>query len=214
MTENQLNRKEMHDNVDAYLDQNVTVWSAVPIINTIKTQFKAINISIAEAWLKQNEAQVFVGQNKALLKRAIAEKADILNDQIEIYASLNGDSTLEAKMSDSMSDLLELRNQEFILKVDDVVLEAENNLAPLTTDYGVTQVQVDDLKGDADTFRSLNGMPRKYQIESVVRTQDLKELFTQANQLLIKMDKLMKIFKNRNTSFYNGYVAARNIINN
>lgn len=214
MTENQINRKEMHDNVDAYLDQNVTVWSAVPIINTIKTQFKAINSSIAEVWHKQNAAQVFIGQNKALLKRTIAEKADILNDQIEIYASLNGRTVLEAKMSASMSELLDLRNQEFILKADEVVFEAEKNLTALAAEYGVTQEQVNDLKGDTDAFRSLNGMPRKYKIESVVQTQDLKVLFTEANQLLVKMDKLMKMFKKRDTSFYNGYVAARNIINN
>lgn len=214
MTENQINRKEMHDNVDAYLDQHVSVWSGVPIINSVKTEFKAINNSILEVWSKQKAAQVFVGQNKALMKRTIAEKADILNDQVEIYAALSGNSALESKMSASMSDLLELRNEEFLQKVDDVVAETENNLEPLSTEYAVTQEQVDDLKGDIDTFRSINGLPRKYQIESVVHTQDLKELFTKANQLLIKMDKLMKIFKKRNASFYKGYLASRTIIDN
>jgi len=214
MTKNQTNRKEMQSDVLNYLDSNTEKWNSIPIIGTIKSNLSNVDEAMESAIQQQAGASIYLGKNKAQLKRVIAEKADILNDQIETYASINGDLALEAKMNASMSDFTKLKNEQFVVKVQEVVTEAENNMDGLSTDYGVNTGQVDDLKTDLDSFRSLNGMPRAYQINKRIATTNLAELFTQSNQILERLDKAMKIFKHRNRDFYNGYLAARIVIDN
>ncbi|MCW0483446.1 hypothetical protein N2K84_11945, partial [Prolixibacteraceae bacterium A06] len=90
----------------------------------------------------------------------------------------------------------------------------EENLEVLTTEYGVTAGQVDDLKADLDGFLALNGQPRAYRVASVQATKDLELLFAEAKVALEKLDKVMSIFKRRDVNFYNGYLAARVIVDN
>jgi len=214
MTRNQTNRKEMQEDVLAYLNTNVQKWNSIPIIGNIKNELNEVNSGIDTKLKEQTEARVFMGKNKAQLKRIIAEKADILNDQVETYASLNGDLALEAKMRASMSDLINLKNEQFVVKIQEVVTEVENHLEPLSAEYGVHEGQVADLKNDLDTFMDMQGMPRAYQISSVMATKSLDELFKQAHDVLQKLDKVMKIFKRRDANLYNGYQAARVVVDN
>lgn len=214
MTRNQTNRKEMQEDVINYLNTSASKWSGIPIIGNIKNELNEVNAGIDNRLKKQTESRVFMGKNKAQLKRVMAEKADILNDQVETYASINGDLALEARMRASMSDLVNLKNEQFVVKIQEVVTEVENYLEPLSAEYGVNEAQVADLKSDLDVFLDMQGMPRAYQIESVMATQSLDELFKQSTIVLQKLDKVMKIFKRRDTNFYNGYLAARVVVDN
>lgn len=46
-------------------------------------------------------------------------------------------------------------------------------------------------------------------------TKSLDQLFDHASDILEnKLDKVMSIFKRRDVNFYNGYLAARVIVNN
>ncbi len=132
MTRNQINRKEMHEDVFTYLNTNVQKWNSIPIIATIKNELSEIILGIDSKLKEQMDARVFLGQNKAQLKRIIAEKADILNEQVETYASIAGNLALEARMMASMSDLINLKNEHFVMKVQEVVAEVENYLEPLS----------------------------------------------------------------------------------
>jgi hypothetical protein len=59
----------------------------------------------------------------------------------------------------------------------------------------------------------LDGQPRAYQVASIQATKSLEQLFDTANDILKnKLDKVMSIFKHRDTNFYNGYLAARVIV--
>lgn len=215
MKEIQFNQKEMFDAVLSYMNTTSAVWSAIPKIGSIKNEFETLITSIDDKSVDQNKAQTYLGKEKKQLKRLIAEKADILNDQVEAFALMEDKPDLALRMNQSKTELFLLKNEMFIKKIDEVLLETENNIDPLSAEYGVTAQQVSDLDTDLDNFKGLNGMPRKYQIDSVIATKDLELLFKETNDLLNdKLDKLMKIFKRRNASFYTGYLAARRIINN
>lgn len=83
---------------------------------------------------------------------------------------------------------------------------------PEMEDYGATQEQIDDVKLDIDLFLEQRGKPRAYRVASRVATQNLEELFQTATPLLNKLDNVLKRFKRSNVSFYNGYIAARQVI--
>ncbi|MBS2100265.1 hypothetical protein [Carboxylicivirga linearis] len=215
MTEIQLNQKEMFGSVLSYLNLRSSVWSVIPKIGVIKNEFEELVASIGAKVIDQDKAKTYLGMEKNQLKRLIAEKADVLNDQVEAFAIIESKAELALRMNQSMTDLYRLKNEMFVDKVTEILEKSENNIDALSGGYGVTADQLVDIDGDLDNFKELNGMPRKYKIDSVIATKDLEVLFADTNALLNnKLDKLMKIFKHRDASFYNGYLAARRIVNN
>ncbi len=213
MNKNRNNRKEMHDAVIAYLDRKPEKWSSIPKIVVFKTELSTVNLAIEQSQESQLAAQVHVGESKQQLKETIALKADILNDAAEALAVVTGDAKLESKMAASYSDLRLMRNGDFTPKIKEVIAEVETHKEALTTEYGVTEAQIEDLKADLNVFLEMNGEPRAYQIASKQATKSLADLFGEAHDLLTtKLDKVMKIFKRRDPDFYNSYLAARVIV--
>lgn len=212
MTENQINRKEMQETVSSFLDENAEVWNTIPKITEFKTQLDDLNTAIDTSAQAQLDAQVYLGKSKSQLKRVIAQKSDMLNDAIEAYAGVEGDSALEQKMADSYTDLYRLRNTDFGIKIQEIVKEGNGRVTELAP-YGVSADQITDLKADIDNFLVMNGKPRLYSVQMTQATEDLSTLFKQVADLLeLRLDKVMKMFKRRNANFYNGYVASRSII--
>jgi hypothetical protein len=162
----------------------------------------------------QSAAQVFVHKYKKQQKLLVAEKADILNDALQVYAGLKEDAGLENKAAKSYSVLYMLRNEDFKTVITETISLLEEKLTALA-DYGVAEPQITDLKNSFNNFLALNGQPRQYRISSVVATESLKELFTQSSKLLRrKLDKVMKRFKKTDPKFYKGYLAARVVVDN
>jgi len=214
MNKTQINQKEMYETVVSFLDSNSALWSAIPKVGEFKNEFSGVVTQINAAQYAQQEAQVFLGKNKTQLKSTVAQKADILNDGVEAFALVTGNNQLANRMAASYSELNRLRNADFIPAVQAIIAAAEANMEVLQTEYGVTTQQVDGLKSDLDEFLALNGMPRAYRVASVQATKDLELLFGEAQVVLEKLDKVMSIFKRRDPGFYNGYLAARVIVDN
>lgn len=214
MNKNQINQKEMYDTVLSFLDSQSALWSSIAKVGEFKNEFSGVVTQIDDAQYAQQQAQVYLGKNKTQLKSTVAQKADILNDSIEAFALVTGNDQLASQMAATYSDLNRMRNADFIPAVKAIVAAAEENLEVLTAEYGVTAGQVDDLKADLDGFLALNGQPRAYRVASVQATKDLELLFAEAKVALEKLDKVMSIFKRRDVNFYNGYLAARVIVDN
>lgn len=197
----------------SFLDQNVTVWQSIAKIGEVKNQLNDVGQAIDAAAVEQQDARVYPGKIKRELKRTLCEKADILNDLVEVYARMNGNDTLAQTMDDSLSDLWELSYDNLMRKVKQIIDAATENKEALTADYGMTEEQIAGIQADYDRMLELNGQPREYRIKSAVATLSLEELFTRANALLSnQLDNLMKLFKRRDANFYNGYLKARMIV--
>lgn len=215
MNTNQINRKEMYDTVLSFLDENAEKWSSIPKVGEFKNEFSDVAAQIEQSQEAQQAAQVFLGKNKKQLKSIIARKADILNDCLEAFALVTGNEKLGNKMAASYSDLIRLRNTDFIPAIKEIIEAEEANTKPLQAEYGVTTEQVEGLKTDFNNFLAINGQPRAFKIASVQATRSLEQLFTNATEILEnKLDKVMSIFKRRDVNFYNGYLAARVVVNN
>lgn len=214
MDQRQINRLEMYEAVHTYLDTNTAIWSGVPILVTFKNELDTLLVDIRAQQKDQEAARIYIGGNKTTQKRFVSEKADILNDALEAYAAVNNLAELEQKAAKSFSDLYNTRNQDFITVISETIALLEQYLDTLA-DYGVTADQITDLKNSMDQFLAFNGQPRQYRIAEKKATKKLADLFDQTTAILnTKLDKVMKRFKNANTSFYNGYRAARSIVGN
>jgi len=213
MNQSQTNRKHMVETTLSFLDENATEWQSIAKIGEVKNNLSALNQAIESAAEEQDLSKVAVGKIKLALKRTLAEKADILNDVVEVYALMNGDDKLAQKMADSASDLFKMRTDDMLRRVKLIIDSAIERQEDLVADYGITEEQILDLQSDYDHFLELNGQPREYKVKSAVATQTLDELFAEVNNLLTnQLDNLMKVFKRRNPSFYSGYLKARMVV--
>jgi len=209
-----MNRAEMLATTRTYLDANTAVWSAVPMINTMKNQLDEVILKISEHQEAQEASRIFLGSNKTALKKAVAEKADILNDVLAAYAGVEGDAALENKADRSYSDLYKLANQEFMTVIRETIKLLEDNVEAMA-DYGMSADQISDLKNSFDDFLAIHGQPRLYRVASSQATQALEDLFSQASELLSsRLDRIMKRFKNADPNFYRGYLSARVVVDN
>ena len=214
MNKSQINKKEMYDSVLSFLDSNAALWSSIAKVGEFKNQFSDVVVQINTAQYAQKQAQVYLGKNKTQVKNVVAQMADILNDSIEAFAMVTGQKQLEAKMAATFTELYKMRNADFVPAVQTIIEAAENNIEPLG-EYGVTTEQVESLKSSFDEFLVLNNQPRAFRVASVQATKELELLFAEATEILdTKLDKVMSIFKRRDPSFFNGYQAARVIVDN
>ncbi|RUT77773.1 hypothetical protein [Ancylomarina longa] len=213
MDQSQMNRKHMIEATVTYLDENATIWQSIAKIGEVKNKIGNISLAINDAAELQSDSKVTMGKVKLTLKRTICEKADIVNDIVEVYAVMNSKDKLAGKMADSASDLFKMKNDDMLRRVKLIIGKATDLQEPLAADYGLNTEQVSDLKADYDHFLELNGQPREYQIKSSMATHSLEELFTEANDLLSnQLDNLIKIFKRRDANFYHGYLKARMVV--
>lgn len=213
MNQSQMNRKHMVEATLSFLDANAALWQSIAKIGEVKNKLDEVALSIEKAAGEQEQSQVTIGKIKVALKRTICEKADIVNDIVEVYALMNGDEKLAQKMAGSASDLFKLKNDDMLRRVKAIIGAATEKQEDLIAEYGLTAEQITGLQADYDRFLELNGQPREYQIKSAVATMTLEELFTETNNLLTnQLDNLMKIFKRRDPTFYNGYLKARMVI--
>ena len=211
MKQTQINRLEMLKATNAYLDVNAGIYSPVPIIVKYKNDLFDVIAGIQKAAQEQDAAQVFIGESKAQLKRLIAEKMDILDDTVESYAADTENAELLSAVSNSMSDYYKLPNEVFETKVKNVIETMEAHIEAMA-DYGMTQQMIEDVKLQFNEFEEKSGKPSTYRIASRIATQDLEGLFKDATTVTEKLDKVMKRFKRSNASFYNGYLAARTVV--
>lgn len=214
MRQVQEDRKHMLDAVLGYLDTNTGVWQGIAKIGEVKNKLDEISLTIDTKAMVQEESRVSAGKIKLALKRTLADKADIVNDVVEVFAQMNGDAKLAEKMADSASDLYKMSYDAMQRRIKMIIDNAVKNKDELVGGYGLTEAQITGLQTDYDRMQELMGQPREYRINLGVATQDLEELFSESNNLLTnQLDNLMKVFKRRNASFYNGYLKARIVVN-
>ncbi len=213
MKQSQENKKHMMDAVQAYLNEHAATWQSIPKLGEIKNRYDELLDAIAQAATEQATAHATFGQSKLALKKSIAVKADILNDLIEVMATINGDDELARQMSDACSTIFRLSYDEFVLRVQYIIEKAVENQETLANEYGMTAEQLSGLQAEMDEFLEMMGKPRAYQIRKGVATKAIDQLMDDAMDLLNnEMDKIMKLFSRRNAGFYNGYLQARVIV--
>lgn len=211
MRQIQINRLEMFEATNLYLDQNAAIWSAIPILSRYKNSFTQTIEGIKRSALDQDASQIALGGTIRELKQVIADKMDILDDVLEAYADDTENAELLAQASNSRSDYFRLSHEDFETKTKNVIGLLESHVDSMV-DYGVSVEQIEDAKVSFNLFQDKRGKPRGYQIASRVATQNLEDLFEEGNVLLQKLDKVIARFRRSNVMFFNGYQAARYIV--
>ena len=79
-------------------------------------------------------------------------------------------------------------------------------------DHGIVQDQIDDVKLNLDEYQlSLDKEPT-YDLSNRLMSHSIEEYLDEATEYAEKLDKVMKRFKRSHVTFYNGYLAARTVL--
>ena len=200
----------MLEETNAYLDDHIAVWTAVPIISNYKNKVHELVYHIKEVQKKTDPANIHKGQSILHLKKQIADKMDILDDTLEAYAEDIGDNELRKLADNYYSDYFRLPYEAFEEKVTDMITLLEKHVDKMH-DYGLVQDQIDDVKLNLDEYQLSLDKPRSYKIGQAIAQESIEEHINEASEYADKLDRVMKRFKRSHVTFYNGYLAARTV---
>lgn len=203
------NELDMLEQTNAYLDDHIAVWISVPVINQYKNKIHQLTLAIEKSL--EHEPRVHTGQNILHLKKQISDKMDILDDTLEAYADDIGNEELRKKADNHYSDYFRLTYDNFLEKVVAVIDLMEENIEDMYN-HGIVQDQIDDVKLNLDEFQVSMDKEPTYNMAKQLSKLSVEEYMEEANDYAEKLDKVMKRFKRSNVTFYNGYLAARTVI--
>ncbi len=213
MTRDQINRLEMCMATLNHLDANASIWSTIPAIVRYKNKLTQIIQQIKSKADDQEAAKLYISKSVRELKRDVALKMDVQDDILEAYASDTNNAELLAKTTNSYSDYFTLANENFEIKVKNVISVLEDNVEN-AIEYGCSKGQIEDVKHSFNEWLESRGKTREYQIASSIATQGLDELFKELTPLLKNLDNVNKRFRRSHPAYYKGYIGSRQIINN
>lgn len=210
MNISQIDRFEMFQATNDYLDSHTEVWNGIPIVANYKNRLTMILSDIKEASLNEEMPRNFFGSSLRMIKKNISDKMDILDDTLEAYAEDIQNEELRAKASNSSLDYFSISNEEFENKVVSVIGLLEENVEAIV-EYGMSQGQIDDAKLTFNNYLLKRGQSRVYNFES--RSElPINSMYDKADEYLKKLDRVIKRFKRSNPSFYLGYLSSRQVI--
>ncbi len=209
----QSNKLTMYDAVLSFLKDQMSIVNTIEQFVISLTGFETAVRNINE---KEIERQT-VSAGKTTVKYSAEEEVIELTVDVAAglftYARKNGKTELKELSDISARKLDRLKDVDLLSKCKQICDAAKIVEAELTP-YGVTSAMVTELKAKIDGF----GISVGDRDASVAKRKGagitLVELFNEADDILEEeLDRFVDKFKNKDSSFYAGYYAARNIKN-
>ncbi len=203
----------MFDTTVAFLDTNNAIWNGTPAFADAVIRVKAAVGAVDTAADQQQTPTTGVAGDKADARNDLEEKTLMMADQLAALAAKNGDNTLGAQVEMTKSSLDKLQDSDLEQTAERVANLANTNMAALAA-YGITAADATALTTAKTTFSGMKTAPREAAVQRSAQTTSIPQLINDARSIFRnEIDKLMTKFKKSNNDFYNGYFAARVIVN-
>ncbi len=161
---------------------------------------------------KQQTPTIGVTQDKLDLRNDLEFKTLATADPLSAFAAKNGKKELGAQVDLTKSYLDKLQDNDLEQVAERVHDLANDNLKDLA-DYGVTADSLATLDNARKAFAAKKTAPREKAAQRKAETMSLPQLIITVRSIFRnELDKLMTPFRLSNSEFYNGYFAARAVI--
>jgi len=213
MTQDQDNIRTMFQTTIKLLDDYNAVWTGTAAFVDAVTRAKNGLTAIDTAADSQQTPITGVAADKAQARSDLEDQTLEIADQLAALAVKNGDHDLLAKVQTSKSALDSMKDNDLEATAERVANLANANIAALAA-YGVTAAEVTALNTARTTLQGIQTSPRELVAGRKALTQSLSELIANVRSIFRnEIDKMMTPYKKSNPDFYNGYFAARVIVN-
>ena len=213
MRKDQDNIRTMFDTAISFLDAHGDIWKNIAAFVDAVMRAKAGVQSIDTSSDKQQTPTTGVTQEKLDLRNDLEFKTLATADPLSAFAAKNGKHDLGAQVELTKSYLDKLQDSDLEQIAERVHDLANDNLQSLA-DYGITAATLTALDNARKAFLAKKTAPREKVAERKAETMSLRPSFANVRSIFRnEIDKLMTPFRLSNSEFYNGYFAARSIIN-
>jgi len=212
MTNHQENKLSMYITTQQVVNFHYEVWKDSKAFTNQVTTFESIIAEIMRVRTVQESEITGVTKDKAEACFTAVEKGITAAMKISAYASVIGNNKLRDRVFYSYSKLIRSRDT-FVLDRLNIIYNAAVEHLPEMADYDLTQEHVDELAVLISNYRKAVEDPRQAITNRSRATQELAELFAQADRILKeRMDTLLEHFKSLSSEFYKQYKNARKIV--
>ena len=195
-----------------FLDDHTTVWNGTPAFVDAVTRAKAGIDDIDTTTDKQQMPTTGITDDKRTLRDDLEAKTLEIADQLSALAAKNNDSNLGAQVEMSKSSLDKMDDTTLELTAERVVGLANDNIAALA-DYSVLPADVTALEAARAAFVGMKTAPRVATGERSAQTEGLPVKIGSVRSIFRnEIDKMVTKKKTSDADFYNGYFAARVIV--
>ena len=213
MTQDQEDITAMFETTLTLLDQNNAIWTGRAAFADAVTRARNGTTDIRSKTGQQESPTSGVTGDKAQARNDLEAKMLEVADQVAAFAAKSNDNDLAAKVEMTKSSLDRMSDSDLVQAANRVTEAATVNLAALAP-YGVTQAEVTSLDAAATKFEDMKGSTRDAIVGRKVATMSLPDAIGSVRSIFRnEIDKMMTAFKKPNPDFYNGYFAARIIVN-
>jgi hypothetical protein len=213
MTQDQDNIRTMFQTTIQFLDNNNSIWSGTTAFADAVTRAKSGLDALDTAVDTQQTPTTGVAGDKAQARDDLEDKILALADQVAALAAKGAKHDLAAQVQMTKSSLDQMPDSDLEDTAERVGAAATANMADLAA-YGVTAADVTALNTARTTFAGMKTSPRQAAVVRKAQTESIPQLIRNVRSIFRnEIDKMMTPYKKTNTDFYNGYFAARVIVN-
>jgi hypothetical protein len=213
MTKYQENTISMYFTVQQVTNFHSEAWKDFTAFKNIFQAFEKQITKIDKTRQIQLRSIIGVTQNKKDLMFKAVEKGFLIAQSIYSYSKIINDNKTAARVSFTVSKLMNKRDTVVFIKLRDVI-EIAQNFTDQLADYGVTQDDIDELNMLTEQYAAQVEDPRQAVTNRARATKELKDLLNEANMMLRDhLDRLIYHFKASAPEFWQQYKNARKIVN-
>jgi hypothetical protein len=211
MTDRELNRFSMYESVDDYVLQTLSVTKTIHMFTETHSAFHDCILQVRAKRVVQEVDKTGITARKNEMRADIIKKVlDILR-KIEAFAVVGGNVQLEKEVHYNESQMKDTPDS-ILYDICMVIHEkAKENLEGLNS-FGITEAVISDFKNNITNFGETIPKPRAGRVTNKGATSDLKEIFSKADKLLIKMDALVEVVRMTEPEFYKNYKNSRIVV--
>jgi hypothetical protein len=205
------NRVTMFKTVDSHLDDNNSIWSVMPQMQTSVTKLKSKLVAI-DRTAQLQELPSGAADDKEAARDALEDVLFLTCEALAVLAHTGNDHELLALVAVRPSTLSRFNDEELSNRAASVLAEANARKTALAA-LNVTQANLDELTQALERFNTSKTSPRTATAAKKVQTASLAGLVRETNSILRnETDKLVNLFVRTNPEFVAGYRAARVIV--
>jgi len=211
MNTKQTNTVTMLKTVDAFLEDNKSVWSGMAQMQPAVTEFQS-KLAAIDGTAQRQHTPSGAGDDKEEAREALEELLFLMCEALAALADQTNDHELLALAAVRRSTLERFDDEELSNRAATVLTEANARKTALAG-FNVTQENLDELTQALARFNASKTNPRAATAARKVQTASLASLIREAVAILRnRIDRMVNLLSRTNPEFVAEYRAARVII--
>lgn len=203
---------KMYMSADEYLTKNEALTKSLPEFTATQAEFKGVIGKIKIIDEQQKNVRTGVTKEKRDFRDSLTALSAEYSGKVFAFARVSKDKILMDEVHFSSSDIGHMTDVDLRAYSELLYKKIEAMLEKLSG-YGITAETQKSFSELIQAYTDSLAKPRLGVAEKGENTQELKNLFATADEILSKMDDLLKIIKYQEVKFYNGYRIIRKLVN-